>query len=431
MNGIAALAFVVLVSGLGCSGDPSRDRDGAPRPSGGSGGQVEMTGGSGGGDVGNPSDASTSIDPCLQSVPTQDVDDDGYTLAEGDCNDCIPTIHPDAEEILDNGADEDCDGLDTVAVSDGGTTSVAQHCDDALVLDSADAMDGARAIGLCEGVTMAAYTNAIGEPGLDSPLQTGLVDRFGVLQPREGQRMLLLSTGVARTPEQPDYTPDCDSFIPPGSFAIPPSPAPPDHPRPTSASVCGDRIVFDSELFNVAALSLTLRAPEDAHALSIDFNFYSAEYPTGVCSISNDAFVILMDPPPAGADYGNVAFDSEGNTLNVNSGLMRVCTPPDPVLNLPREFDCPLGTDELEGTGYGDADDVNGCTGSLAGSGATGWLTTSVPVTSGAVFTLRFVIWEAGGPGPDSSVLVDNIRWTRDADDVTTEVPITKPAGPS
>ena len=46
-----------------------------------------------------------------------DEDGDGFTT-EFDCNDIDPTINPNAEDILDNGIDEDCDGADLSSVID-------------------------------------------------------------------------------------------------------------------------------------------------------------------------------------------------------------------------------------------------------------------------------------------------------------------------
>jgi hypothetical protein len=42
----------------------------------------------------------------------QDIDEDGYTIEVGDCNDNDATIHPNAEEICGDDIDQNCDGKD-------------------------------------------------------------------------------------------------------------------------------------------------------------------------------------------------------------------------------------------------------------------------------------------------------------------------------
>ncbi|MGR3292682.1 MAG: putative metal-binding motif-containing protein, partial [Candidatus Scalindua sp.] len=40
-----------------------------------------------------------------------DVDEDGYTVAQGDCDDNDASVNPGVTEIADNGKDDDCDPL--------------------------------------------------------------------------------------------------------------------------------------------------------------------------------------------------------------------------------------------------------------------------------------------------------------------------------
>ena len=56
-------------------------------------------------------------------------DEDGFTVAEGDCDDADPTVHPGAADIPGDGIDQDCDGADAVD-ADGDTFPTSLDCDD-------------------------------------------------------------------------------------------------------------------------------------------------------------------------------------------------------------------------------------------------------------------------------------------------------------
>lgn len=55
-----------------------------------------------------------------------DSDGDGWTIADGDCDESDPEVHPGAEEILDDGLDNDCDGVWAETVDTGGSTSAPE-----------------------------------------------------------------------------------------------------------------------------------------------------------------------------------------------------------------------------------------------------------------------------------------------------------------
>jgi hypothetical protein len=430
------VARVVLLGLASCSADHApgvrASNSGAGRGIAGVAGQA----GAGATPAGfHNSNGGSAATGCAAASADSDYDHDGYTKAQGDCNDCRADIHPGAAEVPGNNIDEDCNGKDTVE----GTPAVKPtmppaSCDDGLALDSQDALDGAHAIGLCDGVLKASYTDAVGQAGLRSKLQVGLLENFGVVKPREGKRLLLLSSGVARTPEETDYTKQCDDFsMTTGTFPMPdaptPSTAPEGYPKAPPA-VCGyPSTPPKAMIYDPAALSLSLQAPADAHGFSVDFSFYTSEYPAGLCGEVNDSFVILMDPPPPGADHGNIAFDADGNSISVNTSLLRVCAqPPEASAPNAQAYTCPLGGNDLSGTGY----DGQSCGWDDLPGGATGWLNTTVAVTAGSEFSLRFLIMDAGDGNYDSSVVIDHFRWLRDeaTDPPVREVPITQPVPP-
>jgi hypothetical protein len=356
---------------------------GAGGGAGGAGGGTESTlslssgvGGTGGGPegfCGNPSD--------------QDGDGDGFTGADGDCNDCDPNVNPGAIEVIvdqpnDMGvipdpADEDCD-------SD--VDEMAATCDDNIMLTDSDPMNGAKALDICQqataadkkwGVLQAAYVRANGAAANPS-LHFGILPSFGPnVNVQGGTRMLGLSSGYARAAADPGA---CGSYSCSGyGGGVAPAGFPQDSPQCQGGSSINDDV----------GLELTLRAPKNAIGYSFNFKFYSFEYPEWVCTTFNDQFIALVDPAPMGSINGNISFDTQSNPVSVNIAFFEVCS------------GCPLGTAELQGTGFDTWDDAGG----------TSWLKTSAPITGGEEFKIRWTIWDTGDTAWDSTALVDNFQW--------------------
>lgn len=334
-----------------------------------------------------------------------DDDGDGFTEAEGDCNDCDPRINPGAHDFPGNGIDEDCSGRPDDEVL---------GCDDSLALDDGDPHRAARALGLCKtatrdgrawGVVSAKWVKPDGTP-LDEPLSYGLLPRFGVNLPVEGQTMLGISSGTARDPSMPGYR-DVAGFRKGYTSGTPAG-----FPKETPA--CPG--VTTGAAHDGAALELEIRVPTNATGFEVSENFFTVEFPGYVCSKFNDWFILEISPRPEGAPDGNVAFDAVGNPISVNTGLLQVCKPQ--TAN-GRDYACALGPDTLKDTGFDTGDDPF----SPAPHAATGWLTTKARVTPGALVRLRFAVWDSADGNLDSTVLLDDFRWSVSTDVGTTPRP--------
>jgi hypothetical protein len=291
-------------------------------------------------------------------------------------------------------------------------------CDTGLAIDSPDAMDGARAIGLCKaatpdswGVTQAQWVRSDGQPltgGDGGPFGDGgtldggkgILTRFGSsIQPREGASMLAISSGSARNPEDPGYYDVANNWK--DSF---PHGTPPGYPK-ESPSCPG---VITGEPYDSAGLRLDIQVPSDAKSFSFNSNFYTYEFPVYICDTYNDFFVAMMTPKVPDLPDGNIAFDAQGNSISVNAGFLEVCTPQNAG---GKDFPCPKGPGELNGTGF-------------ETHAATGWLETTAPVTPGSQISLHFTIWDSGDGVLDSTTLIDNFKF--DVDETmtgTTPVP--------
>ena len=330
---------------------------------------------------------------------------------------------------------DDCDN------DDDGTVDNAVTCDAALT-SGASAEDFAKSLGICDtaanrgfGLVSARFTRGYNREDAPMAEQHGVLEKFGnVLKPREGKRLGVLSTGYAQEYNgAPGVAFGGDeggkSWFNARSGQPGNGTAPPGFPK-AAAGCPGETNVND-----VSNVHLELKAPKNASGFRFDFNFHSGEWPAYICSKFNDGFVAYLT---ASGKAENISFDPMKNPVSVNNGFFDRCTP-----NVdtgcadgakPATSQCPGGTAELKGTGYGaegkwcelpggDGTGPNGPKKVSTAGGATGWLTSSAPVVAGEEFTLDFMIWDTGDGVLDSSVLLDNFKWAEGEVTVVTDRP--------
>jgi len=388
-------------------------------------------------DGGGASDSATGS--CHPTDPNGDMDMDGWTPNQGDCNDCDPDINPGAIDVLhqnDGGTptwgDEDCSGV---------PGDSAMPCDQGLALTDVDPNDAAKSIELCQtatatdrkyGVISAAYVRANGTAVTTPGAQAGIQSAFGTnVHVQGGANMLALSSGFARTIGQAGA---CNGIsCQTNASGTAPTGFPEDAPTCRPTTVIADDV----------ALELQIRVPSNATGYSFSFKFYSFEFPDWVCATDgyNDQFIALVTPPPMGAYVptgstgGNISFDSNNNPVSVNLGFFDVCDPTTPTrfASHCRSADagacpptpspyCPLGVGDLAGTGFDTWHT------SVGPAGATRWLQTQAPATPGSTITIRFAMWDAGNYEFDSTVLIDNFQWNATGGTVTVgTTPIPQP----
>ena len=141
---------------------------------------------------------------------------------------------------------------------------------------------------------------------------------------------MALSSGTARQPTDPGFFDGTD--FDKGYTSV--------HPQgfPKESPACPG--TFTGQPHDAAGLTVTLRAPSNAHGFSFDFDFYTYEWPFYVCTTWNDFFVAILSPIPSGQADGNVSFDSQGNPVSVNNAFFDVCFP---AVGAPLPRDSPCG----------------------------------------------------------------------------------------
>jgi len=379
---------------------------------GGSQGGNGQGGGIGGGiGPGGGNTGTGGVINCVPGGPDDDVDGDGFTPAQGDCEDCDPGRNPNAIEVAtDPGGtayDEDCDGQ-----TDEDDFVL---CDQDIDVADLDPYSGARAMELCKtsggdndwGVVSAKWVLADGTTPSQAIQQVfhlghGILSGFGPnVTMQAGQRMLGLSSGTARQPTDPGYK-DVGGFAKNYQCGQPQG-------FPKESPACPG--VTTGEPNDSAGLEIDIRPPSNAKGFSFDFKFQTYEWPNYVCSQFNDFFIALLTPFPAGQTDGNIAFDKMGNPVSVNNAFIEVCgcdgNPPNPCIAGGKTFACPLGDIELIGTGFG-FDSCAFC----QDHGGTGWLRTNAPIENpGQVINLRFAVYDSADGVLDTTTLIDNFRW--------------------
>ena len=341
-----------------------------PAANGGSGGGSSGGGGGGGGTT-----------PCVATDPNMDLDGDGYTPAQGDCNDCNPTVNPGAVEVAANGQDDDCNGQ---------VDEPAAACDSANGGKS-DAASLAQSMDLCD----ARFLKSAMTTGSSDMRARIVAGKFGtVVMPRAGANMALMSTGLAVDKSSTSYVAPQEGTDLKNTGTNP-------LPSLMGTSNCGQASAVTA-VKDYTELVLTLKAPTNAQSFTFDFHFFSAEYPEYVCTQYNDEFLVIVQSSKTYAQPTNLSFDAKKNPITVNSGFFTVCTNG----ATPQTMNCTHPVTDIAGTGYED-DDGTG----VPIGGSTGWLTTTAPIAPGEDITLRFVIFDEGDGFYDSAALIDNFKW--------------------
>ncbi|MCB9779611.1 MAG: putative metal-binding motif-containing protein [Alphaproteobacteria bacterium] len=152
---LAALSFTTACGDKDDGADSGSDgaTDGATDGGGTDGGGTDGGGTDGGTDSGGTSD--------------DDADGDGYTVADGDCDDGDAAVHPDATEICNDGVDDDCNGTADDADAGLDTATATSWWIDA----DGDGWGGNSGYIRCEnpGTDTLPYVTAIGDCADDDP----------------------------------------------------------------------------------------------------------------------------------------------------------------------------------------------------------------------------------------------------------------------
>ena len=352
--------------GPGGGGVDSTDGD----PSGGTGGTGAASGNASGITWGDGEDESTSDEPLRFDVSSG-----------GDSAACAPPTFP------------SCDG--------GEGEFEWQHV-----------------LGLCDDDANAIFKQATLDRAV-AVIDGRLGGEASPYTPREGQRMLVLSTGdaaeLAMSPEQirsrhpldcedPQRCPSTDLGGPRQGVLPEPLNWRPVHvlrdctddPSLVGKGDCsnslGEPWLSGDGAYDYGELRMVAEVPRFTDALSFHFAFFSSEYPLYTegeqATPFNDMFVAWLESE---AWTGNISFDESLQPITAQSVFMDYRSASE---------SCPdCVAPELEGF-------------SMEHHGGTRWLNTKAPVVPGETIELVFSIFDLTDSSLDSMVLLDGFEWS-------------------
>lgn len=258
----------------------------------------------------------------------------------------------------------------------------------------------------------------------------GQLGTSSAFPPREGERFVILSTGIAAnlplSPEELQAAdPDCLPIACPSTQhsteKLATLPEPIDVRKVSEKGVdctddkslvgtgdCSnslfDQFVAGEGAMDYAEIRLDTTVPPGADGFTYDFAFFSVEYPTWVDHESpfNDMYVAWLESENW---TGNVSFDEFGHPISVNGVFLDYKDAPSVV--------CPAPCTAPELAGF-----------AAQGHGGTRWLQTNAPVVPGEEISLLFAIFDLTDGAYDSMVALDHFEWT-----CSDAPPLTQPVG--
>ena len=223
--------------------------------------------------------------------------------------------------------------------------------------------------------------------------------------PREGDKMVILSSGVSDELLIPGHfaTQDVAGYVDNGSDVLP---EPIVVTKVDEIETCADdsSLIGEGDCSNTiedqwtqgngandyAELRMEVQVPANTTGFSYDLAMFSTEYPNYYQTQFNDMYIAWLESETW---TGNISFDEAGNPISLNAGFLDYKDAPNP-------YDCPAPcvAPELEGT-------------AMVGHAGTKWLTTSASVLPLEDITLVFAVFDLSDGALDTFILLDNWLW--------------------